>query len=127
MRTLKSTLIAVLPDPTSLGGDNRNVDRTGLVAALEGLARELHNSIWLRFAVMIVVVCVSAITLFKYGNHPTLSLGIWLGMAVLLLMLLTHLREITDELARVRLLLTVAQDVSLESLTEISRRLTLLA
>ena len=44
--------------PTSLGGDNRNVDRTGLVAALEELARELHNSIWLRFAVIIVVVCV---------------------------------------------------------------------
>lgn len=122
MNRLKRVLEAALPDATSLGG-GRNVDRDRLVALLRQLLGDLGRAYWLRAGVALMVLVILVATLWRYGDQPALLVGALCGMGLIFVGALFALEQVTDEMARVDMILRLAADLSLEALTEVTRRI----
>ena len=118
---LKSVLDQALPDMTSLGGDSRYVDRDKLVHLLGGLSSELSRAYWQRAAISASVMAVLLIAIWRFSDNPLLLTGATGAIGLALIGALVTLRAVTEDMARVRLLLTVAPDLSLDALTEVAR------
>lgn len=122
MRTLKSVLQQAAPDMTSLGG-GRQVDREQLVELLGGLMRDLGKAYWMRVILVFVVLAVLLGALLRFSDQPAM-LGIaGAGMGITFVGALAAVKQVTDELARVGLVLVLAAEVSLDSLNEMMRRI----
>ena len=118
---LKSVLDEALPDMTSLGGDSRYVDRDKLVHLLGGLSSELSRAYWLRMVISAAVMAVLLVAIWRFSDTPLLLAGAAGAIGLALIGALATLQGVSEDMARVRLLLSVAPDLSLEALTEIAR------
>jgi hypothetical protein len=123
MKRLKRVLEATLPDITSMGGSGRNVDRDQLVSLLRKLASDLGNAFWLRSGVALVILCLLLAITWRHGDQPMLLAGAVAGMGITFVGALFAMKQVLDEMARVEVILTLASDLSLESLTEVARRI----
>lgn len=123
MTRLKTVLDSVLPELTSLGGGGRYVDRDKLVRLLEILSNELARAYWLRASITFLVVILLLAAVWRYSGDPLLLSVLTGAIAMALAGALAALRAVTEDMARVRLLLTVTPDLSLEALTEVARRI----
>ena len=121
MQRLSHTLQSVLPDVTSLGGDSSAVDRDKLRHILQALAGDLSRTLALRAVLALLLVGLLALSAWQFASQPHLIVGTSLGAAVVALGAAAALRQVTDELARVRMLLAIAPDLTRESLTEVTR------
>jgi len=121
MKTLQSEIRAVLPDITNLDGEGRTINRERLILVLDGLARNLRVAYWIRLVVALCVLVVLSILIFRAADQPPLlaalvaAVGITVGGAI------AALKQVTDEMSRVGLLLAIAPEVTLESLTEMAK------
>jgi hypothetical protein len=123
MTRLKHVLEETLPDVTSLGGGGRNIDRDRLVGLLRNLAGDLGNAYWLRSATALVVLFVLLAVIWRYGDQPMLLGGAAAGMGITFVGALVTLKQVVDEMARVDMILAIAPDLTLETLTEMVRRI----
>jgi hypothetical protein len=123
MTRLKHVLEETLPDVTSLGGGGRNIDRDRLVGLLRNLAGDLGNAYWLWSATALVVLFVLLAVIWRYGDQPMLLGGAAAGMGITFVGALVTLKQVVDEMARVDMILAIAPDLTLETLTEMVRRI----
>jgi hypothetical protein len=123
MKRLKHVLEASLPELTSLGGEGRNIDRDRLETLLRNLAAALDRAYWLRSGTAFLVLCVLVAVIRRYGDQPLLLGGAATGMAITFVGALAALKQVVDEMARVDMILSIAQELSLEALTEVARRI----
>ena len=123
MSRLKRAIEAALPDVTSLGG-GRNIDRDRLISLLGELTAELGRAYWLRTLVAFIILCLLLVIVSHYGNQPVLLATAMAAMGITLMGALAALKQVSDEMARVRLIRAIAPDLSLEALTEVARRIT---
>lgn len=122
MKRLKHVLEASLPELTSLGGEGRNIDRDRLETLLRNLAVALDRAYWLRAGTTFLVLCVLVAVIQRYGDQPLLLGGAATGMTITFIGALAALKQVVDEMARVDMILSIAQELSLEALTEVARR-----
>lgn len=123
MNKLRFVLEAALPDVTSLGGDGRNVDRDRLVNLLQSLAADLSRAYWIRTIVALVVLCVLLAVISRFGDQALLLGSAVAGMGITFMGAVVALKQVTDEMARVNLILAITPELSLEALTEIARKI----
>lgn len=121
MNNLQKVLRSQLPDITDLGPGRRPVDRDRLIAALELLTRDLQYAYWLRLAVAVCVLMTLIVLMFRVADEPALLASVTAGTGITLGGVLVALRQVTEEMARVRMLLAIAPEISIEALTEIAR------
>jgi hypothetical protein len=114
---------AALPDVTSLGGSGRNIDRDRLVNLLHKLAGDLGNAFRLRSGVAVITLSVLLAIIWRYGDQPTLLAGAVAGMGITLVGALAAIKQVTDEMAQVEIILSIVPDLTLEALTEVARRI----
>jgi hypothetical protein len=122
VRRVGPAIRELLPDPRSLGGEGRNIDRSRLVTVLEKLAGELHRAYWARVGLVVLIAILLAALSLRFAATPFILHGLYGGVAITFCGAIVTLKQVSDEMARVRLLLGLAGEVSLESLTEIARR-----
>jgi hypothetical protein len=122
MSKLKRALKSALPDATSLGG-GRNIDRDRLVGLLRELLGDLGRAFLLRAGVALLVLLVLLAIIWRYGDQPALLTGAVCGMGIIFVAALVALKQVTDEMARVDIILCLAADLNLEALTEVTRRI----
>lgn len=123
MRTLKKSLSELVPDYTSLGDEGRSIDRDRLIRVLDGLASDLVKGYWIRMAAGAIVLGVLLFLTARYAGDPAVLAGLAGAMGITVAGAIALLKQVTDEMARVRLLLAIAPELTLESLTEIARKL----
>ncbi len=121
MKSLKASLASVLPDATNLGGESRNVDRERLLGVLAALARDLTRAYWVRAVLILLISAVLVALAWRLFEQSVVLLAISAAIAIVLAGGSTALRQVTDELARTRMLLDLAPDLSREALTEMVR------
>jgi glucose-6-phosphate-specific signal transduction histidine kinase len=121
MSRLKLVLEAALPDATSLGG-GRNVDRERLIGLLRQLLGDLGRAYWLRAGVALIVLLLLLAIAWRYGDQPGLLAGAVAAMGIVFVGALVALRQVIEEIARVDMMLSLAADLSLETLTMVARR-----
>lgn len=122
MRTLKDALHAALPDATALGGGS-GIDRERLLSVLAELSTLLTRAVWLRALVALLVLMLLLALAWRFAGHPTLLLGTLAVAFIVLMAALVAVKQVTDEIARLELVRSIASTVSVESLTEIARRM----
>jgi len=122
MRNLKTVLKATLPDPTSLGGRS-SVDRDQLLSLLRQLRGDLGRAYWQRAGLSLLVLAVLLAITWRYGNQPALLSGAVSGMGIIFLGALFALQKVADEMACVDMILNLAEELNLEALTEVARRI----
>ena len=121
MNRLKDSLQSVLPDPTSLGGDSSGVDRHKLRQVLTGLASDLSRTLAMRTATSLVLIVALSYLAWQSANAATQMIGAVAGIGIVAVATVLALREVSDELARTRMLLVISPDLSREALTEVTR------
>ncbi|MGJ4887245.1 hypothetical protein ACQR1Y_03600 [Bradyrhizobium sp. HKCCYLRH3099] len=120
MNTLKTALPNAFPDIRKLSGEGRTIDRDRLMLVLDGLARNLKRAYWIRLSIGALVFALLLFLVFKnYGDTRVLTAtiaatGVTVGGTI------TALRQVTEEMARVGLLLAIAPELSVEALTELA-------
>src|ERR1044071_2755038 len=107
MDTLRSTVAAALPDIAALGGGDRTVNRDRLIDLLDGLARELKRAYWIRLVIALCVLAVLAVLMFRVADRPALLASVTGGAGITVGGAVAALKQVTDEMARVRLLLAI--------------------
>lgn len=122
MRKLERVLKAALPEPTSLGGRS-TVDRDGLLGLLRELRRDLGRAYRLRAGITLLILVILVAITWRYGNQPALLSGAVCGMGIIFFGALFALQKVTDEMACVDMILNLAEDLNLEALTEVARRI----
>jgi hypothetical protein len=122
MSKLKRVLEDALPDATSLGG-GRNVDRDRLVHTLRQLLSELGRAYWMRAGVAVVALAVLLGFFARYSDQPALLVIAVSAMGITFAGALFTLRQVVDEMARVDTILSLAAELSLEALTEVTRQI----
>jgi len=120
MKTLKSVLADALPDAGLLGGEY-GLDRKRLIAELASLADDLRRGYWFRVCGVATVVAGIVGIAVSMNEIPVLVTA-FAAAAVCLFGATTMLKGITDELARVRMLLTIAPELTIEALGEIAEK-----
>src|SRR5262245_40960669 len=123
MRTLKSVITTALPDYTTLGDGGRTLDRERLIKLLDGLASDLRRAYWIRLAVATAVFVFLLVLTARMANQPTALASLVAGMGITVAGATAALKQVTDEMARVRLLLAIAPELTLEALTEIASKI----
>jgi hypothetical protein len=123
MRTLKSAIATVLPDYTNLGEGGRTLDRERLIKLLDGLSSDLTRAYWIRLAVGFAVFVFLLVLTARMANQPTVLASLMVGMGITVGGAIAALKQVTDEMARVRLLLAIAPELTLEALTEIASKI----
>jgi hypothetical protein len=123
MRTLKGELSRLLPDVTSLGDEGRNIDRERLVRVLDGLSSDLNRGYWIRIVDGAIVLVVLLVLAGQFAAQPAVLTGLASAMGVTVAGTFALLKQVTDEMPRVRLLLAIVPEISLEELTEMARKL----
>ena len=123
MKTLKEVFSAELPDFTNMGDEGRSVNRDRLVHTLDSLVGDLRNAYWIRLVVTIAVLVTLIILIFRFADKPEVLTGLTAIMGVTLAGAIAELKRVTDEMARVRLMLAIAPELSLEALTEIAHKI----
>src|SRR4051812_45649226 len=113
MSKLKSVLEAALPDVTSLGG-GCNVDRDRLVDLLRQLTNDLSFAYRLRSGLAGIVLIIILAIIGRYGDQPAILAGAASGMAITLAGALAALQQVIDEMARVKMILSIAAELTLE-------------
>lgn len=126
MRKLRDTIKKALPDATNLGG-GRNVDRDRLVQLLSGLSSDLARAYSLRACVAVCVLGLLMAIVWRYADQPLLLAGAMAAMAIALVGAMVALKQVADEIARVRLVQAIAPELHLEALTELARRIVMVA
>ncbi len=121
MKTLQSGIAAALPDITALGGENRTVNRDRLIGLLDDLAGDLRRAYWVRLIIAVCVFVVLAILMFRVASQPALLATVTAGVGITIGGAVAALKQVTDEMARIRLLLAIAPELTLEALTEMAR------
>lgn len=122
MSKLKRVLEATLPDVTSLGGGGRSVDRDLLVGLLRNLGSDLSFAYWLRSGLACAILLILLVIIGRYGNQPAILGGAATAMAITLVGALAALKQVIDEIARVNMILSIVPKLSLEALTEVTRK-----
>jgi hypothetical protein len=126
MKRLKDVINATLPDATSLGG-GRNVDRNRLIDVLGDLGSDLSRAYWVRAFVVVCVLGLLIAIVWRLADQPNLLAAAVAATAMALMGAFVALRQVTDEIARVRLVQAIAPELSLEALTELARRIVMTA
>lgn len=121
MKRLKQSLQSVLPDPTSLGGDNSGVDRERLGRVLTALVADLGRTLLLRSLISLVLIAALAFISWRVLTDPPQLIATALGISIIALAAVVSLREVSDELARARMFQAISPDLSREALTEVTR------
>src|SRR5262245_7908830 len=99
MRGLREALKSVLPDPTSLGGDGRNIDRAKLSGVLQDLASSLTRALALRVVLAGAIVVVLALIAWHFSNEVGALVGATASIVIVVAGAGAALRAVTDELA----------------------------
>lgn len=126
MRRLKDVVKATLPDATNLGG-GRNVDRDRLIDVLGDLVSDLSRAYWVRVFVVVCVLGLLIVIVWRFADEPSLLAAAVAATAIALMGAVAALRQVTDEIARVRLVQAIAPELNLEALTELARRIVMTA
>jgi uncharacterized membrane protein YqjE len=121
MQRLSTALKSVLPDATSLGGDSHFVDRARLEQTLRTLGSALHRSLIVRLGLALILVLLLALVAWQVSDQLAAIAAALAGAVVIIVGSAAALRQVTDELARVRMLLAIAPDLTREALTEVTR------
>jgi hypothetical protein len=121
MKTLKTELPAAFPAIADLDGEGRTINRDRLAEVLDGLAANLKRAYWIRLSVGIVVFIVLIFLMFKYADNPTGMAAVLTATGVSIGGVIAALKQVTDEMARVGLLLAIAPEMNLEALTEMAK------
>jgi hypothetical protein len=125
MRTLRRAVEDLLPDATALGG-GRNIDRNRLLEVLTVLSGDLKRALRVRLAVSVVILCLSLAVVWSYADQPQFLAAGLAAVALTFAAAVAALKQVTDELAQLSFVRSLAPDVSLEALTEIARAIVLL-
>lgn len=120
MRTLKLLLKSEIPDITDMGGE-RGINRNHLIGELNQLAKDLRFAYFIRLFIGVVVLIFLLIIMFRVVDHPKLFAIATAGAGISLGGIITALKQVTDEMARTRVLLAITPDISLEALDEVAR------
>ena len=123
MRRLGTTVKDLLPDLKALGGGSRNIDRGRLIKVLGELAGELRMAYWLRIALIALIIGVLVAVSLRFADQQAILSGLYGGVGITFAGAIAALKQVSDEMARVRLLLSIAPELSVETLTEIARHL----
>jgi hypothetical protein len=121
MNTLKAALPSAFPDMGALSGEGRTINRERLTLVLDGLARNLKRAYWIRLSIGVVVFLLLLFLVFRNSGDATVlavtisATGITVGGTI------AALRQVTEEMARVGLLLAVAPELTVEALTELAK------
>jgi hypothetical protein len=121
MKTLKTELPRAFPAITNLSGEGRTINRDRLAEVLDGLAANLKRAYWIRLSAGVAVFVVLIFFMFRYADNPTGMAAIITATGVTIGGTMAVLKQVTDEMARVGLLLAIAPEVSLEALTEMAK------
>jgi hypothetical protein len=121
VKTLQSEIKAAFPDITSLSGEGRTINRDRLIAVLDGLARNLRLAYWIRLMIALCVFVALIILTFRVADQPTLLASVIAGAGITIGGTVAALKQVTDEMARIGLLLAMVPEVTLEALTEMAK------
>jgi hypothetical protein len=122
IRTLKQVLADALPDATALGGP-QSMDRKRLVVELDHLSGDLRLRCWTCVALIAIAIVAMAGLAISFANNASIAYPAFAAAGLVALATTPFLRRISDELARIGMLQTVASDLTLEALTEIAQKL----
>jgi hypothetical protein len=120
MLRLQLAIKPLLPDVTSLG-DDHTINRERLILVLDGLARNLRVAYWIRLSGALGILVVLAILTFREADQPTVLAALVAAVGITIGGTIAALKQVTDEMSRVGLLLAIAPEVTLEALTEIAK------
>jgi hypothetical protein len=121
MLTLQSEIKPLLPDVTSMGGDDHTINRERLILVLDGLARNLRMAYWIRLAVALGILLVLAVLVFRESDQPSVLAAVVAAVGITIGGAIAALKQVTDEMSRVGLLLAIAPEVTIEALTEMAK------
>jgi hypothetical protein len=121
MKTLQSEIRTAFPDITNLSGEGRTINRDRLTMVLDGLARNLRVAYWIRLIVALCVFVVLLILMFRVADQPALFASVIAGTGITIGGTVAALKQVTDEMARISLLLALVPEVTVEALTEIAK------
>ena len=121
MKQLKFEIQNAFPDITNLDGEGRTINRDRLTDVLDGLARNLRLAYWIRIAIALCVFVILVILMFRVSDQPALLAGIAAGVGITIGGTVAALKQVTDEMARIGLLLAIAPELSVEALTELAK------
>jgi hypothetical protein len=121
MNTLKVALPAAFPNLSGLSGEGRTIDRQRLTQVLDGLAANLKRAYWMRLLIGTAIFLVLLFLIFANFGDPTVLAAAIAATGVTVGGTIAALKQVTDEMARVGLLLAIAPEVSVEALTEIAK------
>jgi hypothetical protein len=121
MKTLQSEIRSAFPDITNLSGEGRTIDRDRLTTVLDGLARNLRIAYWVRLMVALCVFVVLLILMFHIAGQPALFASVIAGTGITIGGTVAALKQVTDEMARIGLLLAMVPEVTVEALTEMAK------
>lgn len=124
MNRLRQALEAALPDAANLGG-GRNINRDRLLVLLGDLAGELSRDYWKRAILSGFILCLLFAAIWRLAGEPLFLFSALAGLALVLMAALAALKQVTDEIAQLRLVQSLANDVTLETLSEIARKIVL--
>ncbi|MCA1472775.1 hypothetical protein I6F09_33530 [Bradyrhizobium sp. IC3195] len=121
MNTLKATLPDAFPNLRNLSGAGRTIDRDRLALVLDGLAANLKRAYWIRLLVGTAIFLVLFIVMIRYSSEPTVLAATVAATGATVGGTIRALKQVTEEMARVGLLLAITPEVSIEALTEIAK------
>jgi hypothetical protein len=121
MKTLRSEIKSAFPDITDLSGEGHTINRDRLIVVLNGLARNLRLAYWIRIIVALCIFVILIVLMFRVADQPTLLASVIAGAGITVGGTVAALKQVTDEMARVGLLLAMVPELTLESLTEMAK------
>jgi hypothetical protein len=121
MKTLRTEIPKAFPAITDLSGEGRTVDRDRLVNVLDGLAANLKRAYWIRLSIGIIIFVVLIFFMFRYANNPSGMAAVVAATGITIGGTIAAIKQVTDEMARVGLLLAIAPEMTLEALTEMAK------
>jgi hypothetical protein len=116
---LAQVLQAHFEGPRKLGSGNENA----LVVDLSRLERDLERTWWVRVAMIAMVFVVELVLFVVYRENTTAVAALFAAAGVTIGGAITAMQGVTQEMTRVRLLLSVVPSLSPETLDELARKL----
>lgn len=118
---LASAIVTAFPDITNLSGEGHTIDRDRLSGVLSGLATDLARAYWVRLAAATFLLLALLTLMFWKADSPTAFATISAALGITAAGSVAALKQVTDEMARVRLLLALAPELTREALTEMAQ------
>ena len=73
------------------------------------------------------VLCLLMAIVWRFADQPVLLAAAMAAMAIALMGAVAALKQVADEVARVRLVQAIAPELNLEALTDLARRIVMVA